>query len=54
MTEAKKGKTLYDFSKDIFEKGLAAAGEGKYDEAICCGCLTDWALSLGDAQVGTC
>jgi hypothetical protein len=34
MTEEKKGKTLYDFSKDIFEKGLAAAGQGKYDEAI--------------------
>ena len=34
MTEEKKGKTLYDFSKDIFEKGLAKAGEGKYDEAI--------------------
>ena len=34
MTEEKKGKTLYDFSKDVFEKGLAAAGQGKYDEAI--------------------
>ena len=34
MTEEKKGKTLYDFSKDVFEKGLASAGQGKYDEAI--------------------
>lgn len=34
MSEEKKGKTLYDFSKDIFEKGLASAGQGKYDEAI--------------------
>ena len=34
MSEEKKGKTLYDFSKDVFEKGLASAGQGKYDEAI--------------------
>jgi tetratricopeptide (TPR) repeat protein len=30
----KKGQTLADAAKSIFDKGLAAAGEGKYDEAI--------------------
>lgn len=30
----KKGQTLADAAKSIFEKGLATAGEGKYDEAI--------------------
>lgn len=30
----KKGKTLHDISKELFEKGLATAGQGKYDEAI--------------------
>jgi tetratricopeptide (TPR) repeat protein len=34
MTEEKKRKTLQDISKELYEKGLAAAGEGKYDEAI--------------------
>ncbi len=30
----KKGQTLADAAKSIFDKGLATAGEGKYDEAI--------------------
>jgi hypothetical protein len=30
----KKGQTLADAAKSIFDKGLAAAGENKYDEAI--------------------
>jgi tetratricopeptide (TPR) repeat protein len=34
LVSEKKGQTLADAAKSIFEKGLAAAGEGKYDEAI--------------------
>jgi hypothetical protein len=34
LVSENKGQTLADAAKSIFEKGLAAAGEGKYDEAI--------------------
>ena len=34
MTEEKKGQTLAEAAKFIFEKGLNTAQEGKYDEAI--------------------
>jgi len=34
LVSEKKGQTLADAVKSIFEKGLAAAGENKYDEAI--------------------
>jgi hypothetical protein len=34
LVSEKKGQTLADAAKSIFDKGLAAAGEGKYDEAI--------------------
>jgi hypothetical protein len=34
LVSEKKGQTLADAAKSIFEKGLATAGEGKYDEAI--------------------
>jgi tetratricopeptide (TPR) repeat protein len=34
LVSEKKAQTLADAAKSIFEKGLAAAGEGKYDEAI--------------------
>jgi hypothetical protein len=34
LVSEKKGQTLADAAKSIFDKGLATAGEGKYDEAI--------------------